>query len=1354
MLFKKSDQQKINAKMSTKKFGLVAGILFALSVMVTPVFAACDLQHLDQCDTNGLLALIASLGAAEGTPTGSTGSLAGIPAGFQFTQNLKQGSTGTEVRYLQIFLNSDPVTKIATTGAGSPGNETTYFGALTKAAVNKFQAKYAADILAPIGLTNPTGNWASRSREEANEILAGGTEPENPTCPTTAVACVTAGYNWNNGVCSCSGSVPSGTYSVALASDTPAASVLASGSAFNDVLKVAVSAGTTAQSITSITIQRTGLSLDSNVTGVVVVDAAGVRHGNIVTFAAGTATITFTSAPITIPAGTVQEITIQYNMDPLAVAGTVGARVSAMSGNPTGLPVTGNTFTLTNGAATVGTMSVRAVQISAGANVLKDVGTSGYDIAKFSFQAGAQEDMLLKSVTFFQNGTAADGDVVNLRLVAPDGTILSTVTQTTNRYVTFNMSAAPYRIAKGLTKNLTVRIDIFSGSARTVQFIVQNNYDVVATGASTGISTLACGGAGCPAVSAYPVGNVAAFNTVLINAGSLVVSKSTTSPSGTIGVGTTNQTLATWKFEARGEDIEVRSAVVYIGGTGATVNNAAPAPLAGTVRLVTDDGSTIASVDPTLANLVLPGNNVVGHIITLSSFYTIPAGTTKNISLVVDTGTLLPNNTTLFGKISDIAYRQVSTNSFATYALGAGAAINGNTLTASAATLNVVTNNAIGNKTVVAGQAGALIGSYLLQTNATEGVNVSTVAITLTGDGGGIVATGDVTNLTLKKSDGTVLGQSISTPTIGLGAPGAVNSFTVAGQLNIPVSTTVQVDVYGDINTTGTALGTVRTGIPQNNVIGVGATSGADATGPAAGAILGQLATVSAGGNLTASIDTSAAPASQFLTTGLAGVELAKIKLAATVENMLVSRLDVSTINGSGNIAQIKLLGTGLATDPVAPLTGGNAIFTFPTGSELTVPAYGTKVLTLAADTTNLGTLTPGALAAVGFEAATVVGAGSGQTVQPTVTGVIYPVENAGTFIAAPGDVIYFPMLATAAGAGAITAPGYYMVTTNAPGDNLSVGGVVLNGAAAASVFQVGDRITLKAGGAGIDVIAAGPVTNNVYAKGDIVYLFDFSAPANSGFHVVTAAQAAGVATINLNGHPAFALDAAGDIITRFGNAVGMVSNTMQFEEVEPVMTKDASSPSGSLSPTADQPIAMFDIQAKGSRDLLINAFTVEKSGNNNPAGNVVHFKLYNGSNLLSEVTTTSKAAAGAVAAIAAGVPATLADMGTIADTTGIQVGDTLSYALDAAPQVILYTAKVTAVVLNTSVTLDTLYAGHGAAAAHWYNNRVHFDLTSSTPLPQQNVTAGETAIYTVKADTSNVKASLGAGLSANLTLT
>lgn len=102
-------------------------------------------------------------------PTPSTFS--GAPSNFIFQKTLKLGVSSLDVKYLQIILNSDSDTKIAESGAGSPGNETIFFGALTRVAVIKFQEKYASEILTPLGLQEGTGFVGRATIAKLNAML-------------------------------------------------------------------------------------------------------------------------------------------------------------------------------------------------------------------------------------------------------------------------------------------------------------------------------------------------------------------------------------------------------------------------------------------------------------------------------------------------------------------------------------------------------------------------------------------------------------------------------------------------------------------------------------------------------------------------------------------------------------------------------------------------------------------------------------------------------------------------------------------------------------------------------------------------------------------------------------------------------------------------------------------------------------------------------------------------------------------------------------------------------------------------------------------------------------------------------
>ncbi len=77
-------------------------------------------------------------------PIVGNGSLVIPPvlANFVFVQPAAPGSRSPAIIQLQRFLNLDPQTRVSTSGAGSPGSETNFFGPATRAAIQKFQLKH------------------------------------------------------------------------------------------------------------------------------------------------------------------------------------------------------------------------------------------------------------------------------------------------------------------------------------------------------------------------------------------------------------------------------------------------------------------------------------------------------------------------------------------------------------------------------------------------------------------------------------------------------------------------------------------------------------------------------------------------------------------------------------------------------------------------------------------------------------------------------------------------------------------------------------------------------------------------------------------------------------------------------------------------------------------------------------------------------------------------------------------------------------------------------------------------------------------------------------------------------------
>jgi hypothetical protein len=97
---------------------------------------------------------VCTLTVVPGCPVGYICALtiSGGNNGAPFFRSLTVGSTGSEVRSLQAYLNNHGF-QVASSGGGSMGHETSYFGGLTRAALARFQA--SAGISPAVGYFGP-----------------------------------------------------------------------------------------------------------------------------------------------------------------------------------------------------------------------------------------------------------------------------------------------------------------------------------------------------------------------------------------------------------------------------------------------------------------------------------------------------------------------------------------------------------------------------------------------------------------------------------------------------------------------------------------------------------------------------------------------------------------------------------------------------------------------------------------------------------------------------------------------------------------------------------------------------------------------------------------------------------------------------------------------------------------------------------------------------------------------------------------------------------------------------------------------------------------------------------------------
>ena len=258
--------------------------------------------------TLGVAAVVAvALGVAFATPAHA----ANICPGTVWNVNLKLGSTGSDVMKLQQFLNMASDTQVAAAGVGSAGMETSYYGALTGAAVQKFQLKYTTQILAPLGLTTPTTNFYSSSRAQANSLCAGGTIP--PVTPPVS----------GNGL------------KVMLATDSPNNTALVQNQASGDLAHYTFSNPTSAPvMVTNLAFKRIGVSNDSTMTNVYLYNGA-VRLTDSAGVSNGAYSFANPSGIFTVPAGGTYTISVRSDIANTTSGQQIGAQLVSVASNGT-----------------------------------------------------------------------------------------------------------------------------------------------------------------------------------------------------------------------------------------------------------------------------------------------------------------------------------------------------------------------------------------------------------------------------------------------------------------------------------------------------------------------------------------------------------------------------------------------------------------------------------------------------------------------------------------------------------------------------------------------------------------------------------------------------------------------------------------------------------------------------------------------------------------------------------------------------------------------------------------------------------------------------------------------------------
>ncbi|MFZ2949866.1 MAG: peptidoglycan-binding protein, partial [Desulfuromonadaceae bacterium] len=304
---------------------------------------------------------------------------------YNFARSLTVGSRGADVMQLQQMLNMSADTQIASSGAGSPGNETSYFGGLTRVAVGKWQAK--------MGISPTAGYFGPLSRAKAN-----GTVTTTTTTPGTTPSTIPA---------------TGGSLSVAAAVQ-PANGLFVQSAARAPFTKVTFTAGSNDVTVSGITVERVGAAVDSVIAGVVLLDENGIQLGIAKTLNSNHQTTV--GDPFTVRAGTSRTMTIAANAAAVLTnyAGQVVAlQVDAVNTNGTvsgSLPIVG-AYNTVNASLSIGTaqMAVSSYDPNGDQGNIS-IGTTNYRMAGVRVTAGSSEQTRVRSIRWNQVGSAGSSD--------------------------------------------------------------------------------------------------------------------------------------------------------------------------------------------------------------------------------------------------------------------------------------------------------------------------------------------------------------------------------------------------------------------------------------------------------------------------------------------------------------------------------------------------------------------------------------------------------------------------------------------------------------------------------------------------------------------------------------------------------------------------------------------------------------------------------------------------------------------------------------------------------------------------------------------------------------------------------
>jgi hypothetical protein len=843
-------------KKFTKIVAVVVGLTMAFTMVATVSAQSMNMSQLiDLLIATGVIApekAAAARAAVGGTTVTTTTS-----TGYTFTTEMGVGSRGAQVTALQQAIGVSPATG--------------YFGAITKAAVVKFQADNGIKT---------TGYVGPMTMAALNRM--GGSTTTTTVPGTTTTVPVT------------------GVVTVALAPTTPGNGAIIAGQAAAALADFTFTNGSAAPvTVTNVTLSRGGVSSDNTLSNVYLYNGA-VRLTDSATVSSGK--ITFNGSTLfTIPAASSIIVSVKADIagSSVASAGQIvsvsltGAAISgtAIAGN---FPISGAAMTVAS-ASDIATVTLAAVNnpVASGSTISIQAGSLNQTIWSSAMNI-SQRAVNLKAMALKVIGSVPANTLQNIKLYAGGIQIATAAGIDANGIVTFDMTAAPYKIDSSRT--LEVRADIVNGSSRSFSVSLQNAADMQVVDSNYNVG-LTAALQGTTAFSPISTGNIQVSN------GSVSISLDNSLSSGDLVTGASNVPLARYTMKSYGEDMKI--SYMNVGSTDQLDNVALYANGVQIGSTQTISATTTVNPVGTPANLKL---------FNLGSSLIIPAGQTVVVEVRGDIKYNGTNATTTSNtvQVSLVGYTNNAQGSFSQQLTTIPATEQvGPLMTVKGAGLSLAKNPAVSDYNVSQNTAAQKLGSFIVQAGSAENIKVTNVTVTLGGAAG--VYT-NISNLYVRTSAGN------TTPVNAQ----ASNNFNL--DLTVAANGSAVIDVFGDIGaTTGTASTTLA-------LSGYGVNSN---TNIANSAVTGQSITVGSGTLGTPTKNSNSYTTSQLVlggsTSPIMNLNFVSSYGASTISEMYF------TVNGG--ITKVTVDGKdGNVVDGVATVTGLNKVIGVGSNGSVDVP--------------------------------------------------------------------------------------------------------------------------------------------------------------------------------------------------------------------------------------------------------------------------------------------------------------------------------------------------------------------------------------------------------------------------------